>query len=346
MRRFGVPLCLSAALVLSAAPAHAAQAVTPLIPTVTDECGTGSDRVSVPQVPGVRYLVTLDGESIELAAGDWAGIAFLTEEFADLDEDPPRLSATIRAVAEEGFDLAGGTTTSFPISFSFEPCGTTNTPVTARAECEAVTFTNPAGNPEALVLFETGEEEDIDELSLAPGASARVPVASSALSWFAVDAGLFDEEDLPEEYSAQERLLGDESPLDLGSWDSSDTAPPSAARDAEVEVPDHVATGEDRELFAEIGIWWDLMVAADLGGGDVAVEQDCAATTPADDAGAPPAAPGSLPAPESPAAPVVPAIVATDGGGATDRGLLPAGLLGGLVAAAALLILRRRRERG
>ena len=96
VRRFAVPLCLSAALVLSAAPARAAEPVTPLAPTVTDECGMGSDRVSVPRVPGVRYLVDLDGETIELAPGDWAGIAFLAQGSTEgPDMDLPVVSATI-----------------------------------------------------------------------------------------------------------------------------------------------------------------------------------------------------------------------------------------------------------
>ena len=58
MRRPLMALCLTAVVGLATAPAALAAPtpVTPLAPTVIDECGVGGDRVVIPQVDGVRYL--------------------------------------------------------------------------------------------------------------------------------------------------------------------------------------------------------------------------------------------------------------------------------------------------
>ena len=103
MRRPLMALCLTTALGLGAAPAALAAGtapVTPLAPTVVDECGLGSDRVTIPQVEGVRYVVTISGETIELTPGDYAGVAFWPEE----------------AMSEESFEdlLSGDGTWSAP----------------------------------------------------------------------------------------------------------------------------------------------------------------------------------------------------------------------------------------
>ena len=82
MRRPLMALCLTAVVGVATAPAALAAPtpVTPLAPTVIDECGVGGDRVVIPQVDGVRYLAEVSGTTFELTPGSYAGVAFWPED--------------------------------------------------------------------------------------------------------------------------------------------------------------------------------------------------------------------------------------------------------------------------
>lgn len=289
MRRTLTALCLSAALGLTALPAHAAEGpVTPLAPTVTDECGVASDRVGIPQVEGVRYLVDIDGMTVELTPGGYAGIAFMTEEdidevFAsdDVDLSLPDARATIRAEALDGYTLADGATTSFDVTLSSAPCASDTTPVTATTDCGSITFANPAGNPEVTVLWGGEDDDEPAELTLAPGERATVRTDAPEVLWFATTMITWEEET---------------------DWETRGAT-----------TPDVVATQQDREDLAEVAELLDQMTADDLGGGFLALSQDCATSTP------------------STSTPEIPAVVQTDGAVVDRAPVVPLGLLGGLL---------------
>ncbi|MDN5718348.1 MAG: hypothetical protein L0G89_14065 [Janibacter sp.] len=316
MRRILSALCLSTALGLTAAlPAHAADApVTPSAPTVVDECGLGQDRVTIPDIAGVQYLVEIDGTVVQLTAGDYAGVAFWPEDAMseeELDElvfgdaqgvTLPDASATITAEAVDGAVLAEGATTSFDVALSSTPCAPEHAAVTAVADCGTVTFSNPAGNPEVLVLWgDADSDEDYSELVLAPGASRTVRTDAEEVDWFAVEEEAWTEEDWEDEEWA----------TSLGS----------------AATPDYVATEDDRLVLQEVAEFFDALLAADLGGGLLELPADCPApedTTPDEDT------------------PEIPAVVQTDG--VEQPSLAAPLLLGGLTALIAWSVVRPRRQ--
>lgn len=295
MRRSLTALCLSAGLVLVASPALAADTpVTPLAPTVVDECGLGQDRVKIPDVPGVQYLYEVGGIVVQLTPGDYAGVAFIPwDEVEDEDGDLlfddegelslPDAQATITAEALDGAVLTPGAPTSFDVSLSSAPCASSATLVTATSdECGTLTFTNPAGNPPALVMWvDTDSLEDYTEVVVPAGTSRTVSTSATEVDWFAVDDSVWDE--------------------DLWEGELAGASPLGAT------VPDEVATQEDRDAMAETAEFFDSVMQEGLGGGLATVDQDCA--TPSVDE------PSETPAPTSPAptAPEIPAVVQTDG---------------------------------
>lgn len=276
MRRPLSILCLSSALCFTALPAHAADgAVAPIAPTFVDECGVGRDTVTIPKVDGVRYFVDLTEATVELTPGHYAGVAFLDEDdFVDEElEDVvdnergwnlPDVSATIRAEAADGFVLAGDAPTRFDVSLSSVPCASTSSRVEVTTDCGNVTFTNPVGNPQALVTWgETGSEADPDELLLAPGETKSVTTDAEQVFWMA------HEEDALEDDHDWGATLGG-------------------------TVPDFVATQDDRDLLRESAELIDLMHARQLGVGFVEIRQECATATPGP--GGPDQAPPEIPA--------------------------------------------------
>lgn len=331
MRRPLMALCLTAVVGLATAPAALAAPtpVTPLAPTVIDECGVGGDRVVIPQVDGVRYLAEVSGTTFELTPGSYAGVAFWPEdaiteaEVEDLllgesDWTAPDTTATITAEAVDDAVLADGATTSFDVRLSSAPCTDGPAAVTASATCGSVTFANPAGNPEAVVLWADADtEDDYTELPLAPGDSATITTDAAELDWFAVDAAEWVDEPWDEE-----DWMGE------GDW-----AAPLAAAD-----PDYVATEEDRELLVEVAEFIDDLLDEGLGGGYLELPSDCPAApdTDGDPDGVAPEAPTT--------APEVPAVVQTDGAALeTPAPLAPVGL--GLLAVGGLVGVLRRLAR-
>lgn len=324
MRRVLTALCLSATLCLTALPAHAAGGpVTPTAPVVVDECGLGKDRVQIPDISGVQYLLELDGYTIELTPGDYAGVLFLPEDIyededaGDLEEEGwalPDAAGTITAEAAEGFTLTENSPTSFDVTLSSTPCASTTSFVTASSsECGTVTFTNPAGNPEALILWmDPTSLGDYDEIVVPAGTSHTVSTDADEVDWFAVDDSMWED--------------------DLGDGEL------KGASTLEATVPDYVATQEDRDLLAKSAEVLDVMLTEDLGGGIVTVAQDCAAP-PVDE-------PGDTDAPT----PEIPAVVQTDGITTTQHAAGAPLVLGALVIMGTLaslggaLVLRTRRQ--
>ncbi|KRE35820.1 hypothetical protein ASG73_14095 [Janibacter sp. Soil728] len=315
MRRTLSALCLSTALGLATAlPTHAAGApVTPTAPTVVDQCGLGQDRVTIPDITGVQYLVEIEGTVVQLTAGDYAGVAFLpwdeiADEEAPLDEESdltlPDARATITAEALDGYELAGDAVTSFDITLSSAPCASDHSPVTATTSCGQITFANPAGNPEALVYWGDEESDEPEELRVPAGSQRTVDAAAGSIAWFAMDAAIADDED-------------------EAAW---------ATRGA--TTPDAVATEQDREDLIATAELFDLILAPGLGDGFVEV---AACTVPEPEGTTPPA-----PAPAPTTTPVIPAVVQTDGPAQHS----PVGplALGGLAALAGFLVLRPRRQ--
>lgn len=321
MRRILSALCLSTALGLTAAlPAQAADGpVTPTAPVVVDECGVGQDSVTIPDIDGVRYFFDVGDAVVELTPGAYAGIAFLPDDaLADDDledvveesaEDEtwelPDAAATIRAEATDGHVLADGAIASFDVSLSSAPCASDNSPVTATStECGSVTFANPAGNPEALVLWVDAADEvaDFTEISLAPGDSRTVTTSADDVFWFAVEASAWDE--------------------DFG-WGTTLGA----------TTPDVVATPEDREALKELAEWIDILLDdVDLGEGTLNIDQDCS-TPPVDQ-------PGGT---DAPTTPEIPAVVQTDGI-AQQSPVVPVALGGLTALAGLLVLRRPRRS--
>lgn len=319
MRRTLSALCLSTALGLATAlPAHAVDGpVTPTAPTVVDMCGLGQDRVTIPDITGVQYLVEIDGTVVQLTAGAYAGVAFLpwdeiADEEAPLEEESsltlPDARATITAEALDGYELAADAVTSFDITLSSAPCASEHSPVTATTSCGQITFANPAGNPEALVYWGDEESDGPEELRVPAGSQRTVDAAAGSIAWFAMDAALADDEDET-------------------AW---------ATRGA--TTPDAVATDQDREDLIATAELFDLILAPGLGDGFVEVA-DCVSPE-AEPEGTTPPAPTPAPAPT--ATPVIPAVVQTDGPAQHS----PVGpvALGGLAALAGFLVLRPRRR--
>lgn len=332
MRPYLTTLCLSAGLALMAPPASAASApVTPLAPTVVDECGLGKDTVTIPEIDGIRYLVDLGGQTIELTPGAYAGIAFIPweeveDEEGDLAFDDegglalPDARATITAEALDGYALADGVPTSFDVTLSSGPCASTTSFVTAMStECGTITFTNPAGNPDALVMWvDASSLDDYAEVVVPPGTSHTVSTSADEIDWFAVDDSAWD--DTPWEDELEDEFEG--------------------ASTLAATFPDYVTTQEDRDELTEAAEFFDAMLTEGLGGGFETVDQDCA-TPPVDepgDTGTP--KPSLTPTPG--ATPEIPAVVQTDGVAPVN----PAAplLLGGLTALIAWSVLRPRRQ--
>jgi len=72
--------------------------------------------------------------------------------------------------------------------------------VTTTVSCKAVTFVNPAGNPEVVVIYGRPDGpgvdgEDFEVIRLAPGATDTARTALSAIAWVGIAANNFDNED-------------------------------------------------------------------------------------------------------------------------------------------------------
>lgn len=321
MRRTFTALCLSSVLGLTALPAHAADApVTPTAPVVVDECGLGKDRVKIPDVTGVQYLFEVEGQTIELTPGDYAGIFLLPEEAWDVEDDEqwdlPDATGTITAEATDGFTLAAGAPTSFDVTLSSTACASTTSLVTATSsECGTLTFTNPAGNPEALVLWvDTTSLDDYAEVVVPAGTSRTVTTDAKEIDWFALDDSMWGDDLWEDELEGASKLGA--------------------------TVPDYVATQEDRDLLAEEAEFVDDLLNEGLGWGAATVSQECA-PTPVDEPGG-----TAAPAPT----PEIPAVVQTDGVTTTQHAVAAPLFLGALMMAGALAslagarVLRARRQ--
>lgn len=333
MRPCLAALCLSAGLALIAPPALAANApVTPLAPTVIDECGLGKDRVSIPDLPGVQYLVDIDGSALQLTPGAYAGVAFIPwDQVFDEDDDLPVLEddglslphakATITVEALDGYVLADDATTSFDVNLSSAPCASTHPPLTVTTTCGSITFSNPAGNPDAFVMWGGWDDEAGHELIVPAGGQRSVDSAPGEILWFAQD----------------------DSVDDFG-W----TASPAQAA-APATTPDEVATDEDRRDLIDVAETLDLMMMSSMGDGIVDV---AACVAPEDEESTPthpsaPTTPGSsTPNTPTPSTPEVPAVVQTDGVITSRSPLVPLVplALGGMAALASFLVLRPRRQ--
>lgn len=321
MRRTLSALALTTALCLTALPAQAAGTadvpVTPIAPVVVDECGVGGDSVTIPDIDGVRYLVEISGATIELTPGSYAGVAFWAddamteEEYDDLvlgDTEGwtlPDAAATITAEAVDGAVLAEGAPTSFDVALSSTPCAPEHAAVTATStECGTLTFTNPAGNPDAVVVWgDMDAWEEYAEVTVPAGGSRTVTTDAQEVDWFAVDATTWKDEE----------------------W----ADPFEGATARATTVPDYVATQEDRDLLAETAQMFDDLLDEGLGQGLTQVEQDCEP--------APVEEPTTTPTPE------IPAVVQTDGV-AQPSPVAPLALGGLTALAALLVLRPRRQR--
>lgn len=167
--------------------------VTPNPVTFPGEC-----IVEVPETEGIKYTVTLDGETSDVDPGTYDGYEFLGDE----DE------ATFEAVALDGFVIADGATKTWSYDAFADCFGDIGNDelVEIEAECSAVTVTNIADLSVDVAYGDMDEEEADGEFTLAEGASRTFETDRSSLFLVAFNEDeelvQFEEVDVPQNCGA------------------------------------------------------------------------------------------------------------------------------------------------
>ncbi|OAB88685.1 hypothetical protein AWH69_02505 [Janibacter melonis] len=133
---------------------------------VDDTCGISQDTIQIPKTEGITYSVTINDERAILPEG--VEIPAIIALYASIDEvyleqTPPELTMKLDATADDGYVLAPDATSSTEVTVNSSPCAPVTLPAlkVSSDECEQVTVTNPAGNPEAY--FITTELDSLEE---------------------------------------------------------------------------------------------------------------------------------------------------------------------------------------
>lgn len=151
--------------------------VTPADVTFPGEC-----TVVVPATPGVKYTVTLDGETEDIPADTYDGFDFVG------DED----TATFRAEALEGFVIAPGATVTWTYDAFADCFGEGDALVTAETSCSAVTFTNLTD--ESVEVFYGGVDEDMadGDVTIPAGGTRKISTSREELVFVALSGDIED----------------------------------------------------------------------------------------------------------------------------------------------------------
>lgn len=155
--------------------APAPDEVTPADVTFPGEC-----TVVVPATPGVKYTVTLDGETEDIPADTYDGFDFVG------DED----TATFRAEALEGFVIAPGATVTWTYDAFADCFGEGDALVSAETSCSAVTFTNLTD--ESVEVFYGDVDEDMadGDVTIPAGGTRKISTSRDELLFVALSGDL------------------------------------------------------------------------------------------------------------------------------------------------------------
>lgn len=330
----GLTLAAPAASALAAEPVP----VSPVAPIVADDtCGIGQDTVQIPETEGITYSVTINDERAILPEG--VEIPAIIALYASIDEvyleqTPPELTMKLDATADDGYVLAPDAASSTEVTVDSSPCAPVTMPAlkVSSDECEQVTITNPAGNPEAY--FITTELDSLEEYDtvIPAGSSTTLDVPEGTYEWNGLDSSTV--------FGWAAGVQAEDGGSDLATRrTAASTLTQNPDATSKVEAPDVLGTqravaadewelsAEDIDALREFSAIFDGYAtgAFNLGFGDVDV--DACADDPV--APTPPTTPAADPVDETPQ---VPAVVQTDGG-PTDNSpagafaLLGAGLL-------------------
>ena len=152
--------------------------VTPAAVTFPGEC-----TVVVPATTGVKYTVTLDGQTDDIPADTYDGTDFLG------DED----TATFNAEALEGFVIAPGAIVTWTYDAFADCLGEGDALVSAETSCSAVTFTNLIDEPVEVFYGGVDEEEMADgDVTIPAGGTRKISTSRDELLFVALSGDIED----------------------------------------------------------------------------------------------------------------------------------------------------------
>ena len=153
--------------------------VTPGDVTFPGEC-----TVVVPDTTGVKYTVTLDGQTDDMDAGTYDGTDFLG------DED----TVTFRAEALNGdFVIAPGATVTWTYDPFTDCFGEGDALVNAETSCSAVTFTNLTDESVEVFYGGVDEEEMADgDVTIPAGGTRKISTSRDELLFVALSGDIED----------------------------------------------------------------------------------------------------------------------------------------------------------